>query len=202
MDWISRRSLMIAGFAMAATFATSFATYAAQDAADALVDVFETPGHVIVLRHALAPGKKGKSSRFDLADCGTQRNLSEEGREQSMAIGAWLRERLNGPVTVYTSQYCRCVDTADLMDVGPVVAHPALNALVDSDDRNAQKALKKFMGSLADTGTPAILVTHTSNISVMVGGLLAQGEGIVVKPSQDGSITSQGRLLFGMPRQY
>ena len=45
--------------------------------------------HLVVLRHAQAPGT-GDPSNFRLGDCSTQRNLSPEGREQAarnLAVG-------------------------------------------------------------------------------------------------------------------
>ena len=47
-------------------------------------------GHVLLLRHALAPGT-GDPPEFRLGECTTQRNLDERGRAQARAIGAWLR---------------------------------------------------------------------------------------------------------------
>ncbi len=41
---------------------------------------------LIFIRHAYAPGG-GDPENFDINNCGTQRNLSEEGREQAKKIG-------------------------------------------------------------------------------------------------------------------
>ncbi|MEC7645794.1 MAG: histidine phosphatase family protein, partial [Pseudomonadota bacterium] len=42
----------------------------------------EINADVLFLRHALAPGF-GDPANFSIHDCGTQRNLSRAGREQS-----------------------------------------------------------------------------------------------------------------------
>ena len=57
---------------------------------DAIVERLREPGAVLLIRHALAPGI-GDPADFRLGDCATQRNLSEEGRQQARAIGRWLR---------------------------------------------------------------------------------------------------------------
>ena len=46
---------------------------------------------VLMLRHALAPGT-GDPVGFELADCSTQRNLNNQGRQQARAWGALLRQ--------------------------------------------------------------------------------------------------------------
>ena len=44
-------------------------------------------GHIILMRHATAPGV-GDPPNFRLGDCATQRLLSEAGRRQAKAIGS------------------------------------------------------------------------------------------------------------------
>ena len=68
-------------------------------------------GHVALMRHAIAPGV-GDPAGFRLDDCTTQRKLSAQGRAQARAIGE--RFRANGITTaaVFSSQWCRCLDTA------------------------------------------------------------------------------------------
>ena len=44
-------------------------------------------GYVLLLRHSLAPGV-GDPENFKLGDCSTQRNLSQEGRDDASEIGS------------------------------------------------------------------------------------------------------------------
>ena len=56
-------------------------------------DAFEAlrrGGAIVLMRHAIAPGG-GDPPGFVLEDCATQRNLSDEGREQARRTGALLR---------------------------------------------------------------------------------------------------------------
>jgi len=85
-------------------------------------------GTVLLIRHALAPGI-GDPDGFRLDGCATQRSLSDEGRRQARAIGDWLQARGIGQARVYSSQWCRCLETAALLDLGPVTELPALNSL-------------------------------------------------------------------------
>ena len=99
-------------------------------------------GYVIYMRHGQTrrnelelEAKAREAGRFSLADCATQRNLSDEGIAEARAAGAEFR-RMNLPVARYlSSRYCRVVQTARMFadDIvysealtsdGPVVKQP------------------------------------------------------------------------------
>ena len=67
--------------------------------------------HLVLMRHTLAPGV-GDPANFRLGDCSTQRNLSKAGREQAARIGKRFRRAGLADTTVYSSQWCRCLETA------------------------------------------------------------------------------------------
>ena len=75
------------------------------------------PGYVVMMRHALAPGT-GDPADFRLGDCTTQRNLSDVGRSQAVRIGKAFRSHKTRIARVLSSQWCRCKDTARLMNLG------------------------------------------------------------------------------------
>ena len=54
-----------------------------------LINQLEDGGKLIFIRHAYAPGS-GDPNNFNLNDCSTQRNLSEEGKKQSKKIGKFF----------------------------------------------------------------------------------------------------------------
>jgi len=68
-------------------------------------------GYVLLMRHALAPGV-GDPENFRLDDCSTQRNLSEEGRQDAREIGQWLQRREVKIFRVESSRWCRAKETA------------------------------------------------------------------------------------------
>ena len=70
-------------------------------------------GNLIFIRHAYAPGG-GDPDNFDINDCSTQRNLSEEGRIQAKNIGNYFKENLIPIDRVITSEWCRCKETAQI----------------------------------------------------------------------------------------
>ena len=68
-------------------------------------------GYYVFIRHALAPGN-GDPVNFELEDCSTQRNLNQQGIDQSIRIGEEFRNKDIPISRVLTSQWCRCKDTA------------------------------------------------------------------------------------------
>lgn len=82
---------------------------------------------VLMMRHALAPGT-GDPGGFDLEDCSTQRNLNSVGREQARSWKPFLESRGIAEARVFSSQWCRCLDTAREMEMGEVTGWPALNS--------------------------------------------------------------------------
>lgn len=75
--------------------------------------------YVVLFRHATAPGT-GDPSNFTLNNCSTQRNLSPEGRVQAVRMGKAFKRRQIRVTRILSSQWCRCLDTATLMNVGSV----------------------------------------------------------------------------------
>ena len=84
------------------------------NASEALWSALRSGTHVAMMRHALAPGT-GDPGTFRLGDCATQRNLNDEGHRQAEAIGSRFRSKGIGTSRVYSSQWCRCLETARLL---------------------------------------------------------------------------------------
>ena len=166
---------------------TSLATGAGEDE---LTRMMYSGDHVLLVRHAYAPGT-GDPDEFRLGDCSTQRNLSDAGREQARAMGAWLRDRGIHSARLYSSQWCRCVETAELMGLGAVTPLPALNSFYERpQDRTPNlAALKDFLATLRPKEQPLILVTHQVTISALTGDFVASGEGVVVRVGRDGAVS-------------
>jgi hypothetical protein len=84
---------------------------------------------------------------------------------------------------VVSSPWCRCLDTAALVDVGPVQVEPAFaNAFVLRDRR---EALREAAGpSSRPWRGPGVLlvVTHGENIQALTGRTPATAELVVVAP--------------------
>ena len=136
-------------------------------------------GTVIFLRHALAPGS-GDPKNFDLDNCQTQRNLDEPGRQQAVAIGKRIAAAKFNLAGIYSSEWCRCLETARLLDLGAVTPFDGLNSFYQNHaPRDATLVkLKSMLANLPPDGAPVIMVTHyvtiqaVANIAVPSGGVV------------------------------
>ncbi|MDC3234454.1 histidine phosphatase family protein [Candidatus Puniceispirillum sp.] len=134
-------------------------------------------GTVIFLRHALAPGS-GDPKNFDLYDCQTQRNLDETGRRQARAIGKRIAAAKLIFAGIYSSEWCRCLETALLLELGAVTPFDGLNSFYQNHaPRDATLAkLNSKLTNLPPNGPPVIMITHyvtiqaVTNIAVPSGG--------------------------------
>ena len=146
-----------------------------------LVDRMKAGGHILMIRHAMAPGN-GDPSNFRIGDCKTQRNLDDSGRAQARKIGTWLRTRGIESARVYSSQWCRCLETADLIGLGPVHALRALNSFYEriQDREPTLRALNDFISRQPTDGHLIIFVTHFVTVGAMTGKSVSSGEGILL----------------------
>ena len=149
----------------------------------------------VLLRHGQTTSGIGDPPGFDLGRCSTQRNLSEDGRAASRALGGWFEQRSLRPEAVRSSAWCRCKDTADLAFGRHVVWAP-LNSTFD-DARRAEAAaigtaaLRSALASIP-AGRFEVWVTHQVNITALTGEFVQMGEGLLL----DAAAAVQGRSLF------
>jgi phosphohistidine phosphatase SixA len=160
----------------------------------ALWDALREGRAVALIRHALAPGT-GDPAGFRLDDCTTQRNLSDEGRAQARALGARFRANGITSAEVHSSQWCRSLETARLLALGPVQEFPALNSFfADRSSGSAQSAAIERFLEQGPAGVPRVLVTHQVNITALTGVFPSSGEIVVVAPDAEDGLAVLGRL--------
>jgi phosphohistidine phosphatase SixA len=140
-------------------------------------------GHVALIRHAETTPGVGDPPGWRLEDCATQRNLSPHGRAQAATLGAWFRERRIPVDRILTSAWCRCQDTAALMNVGAATVEPALANLFGNAPRAAAQsaALRQIVAGWPGPGT-LVMHSHGSTILAFAGVSPAQAEIVVLAP--------------------
>lgn len=153
------------------------------------------PGRVLMLRHANAPGM-GDPPNFKPGDCSTQRNLDAAGRAQAAKLGERLVKAGVARARVYSSQWCRCLETARLLQLGPVTELPALNSFYErTQDRDGNLAgLRAFLAELPVSGPPVVLVTHQVTISGFTGRGAVSGGGVVLELNASGAPAVLGEI--------
>lgn len=156
-------------------------------------DSIKSANHFVLLRHAIAPGT-GDPANFVVDECATQRNLSDAGRRQAKAIGQAFRAQGIDAANVFSSQWCRCLDTANLLSLGAVTPLPALNSFFRHYERKTAQiqALKAWLAQ-QDLTSPTVLVTHQVTITALTDVYPRSGEMIVVKRADSGDLTVVGQ---------
>ena len=141
--------------------------------------IAETGANVMFMRHALAPGY-GDPSHFDVNDCDTQRNLDATGRAQAKSLGKVLKQHQIRFDEIKSSQWCRCQETARLLNVGKVVPFTGLNSFFEehADREQTLRQLKSYLDALKPNER-VLLVTHQVVISA-VTGIYAPSGGVVL----------------------
>lgn len=137
----------------------------------------------------------GDPAGFSLGDCSTQRNLSDEGREDARRLGEALRAVGVREADVRSSQWCRCLETARLIAVGPVRTASYLNSFFagQGDESASTQALRAAVLQKLDSRRPTFFVTHQVNITALTGVFPAEGEAIFVRATAAGTIEVVGR---------
>lgn len=157
--------------------------------------------HALLMRHADAPGY-GDPKGYQLDQCATQRNLGDYGKKQSIAIGDWLKNQGITSATVISSPWCRCIDTAKLLNKGSVQISPALGSFFDdmSLEKQQTKELEKLIQAKLNENSkaPLILVTHHVNIQAYTGKVVSVGDMVLVKVNKNGQHLSH--QIYPSPR--
>jgi phosphohistidine phosphatase SixA len=158
-----------------------------------LASAMQDGQHVLLMRHADAPGY-GDPQGYQLNQCSTQRNLGERGRKQAQAIGEWLSKQGITKAQVYSSAWCRCLDTAALLNKGTVAKETALGSFFDdmSQSKKQTEDLAKLIQAerIKYPKAPIIMVTHHVNIESFTGKVLNSGDMILVKVNSSGQAVS------------
>ena len=153
--------------------------------------------HVALMRHTDAPGGVGDPPGFRLDDCATQRNLSAKGRADAARIGARLRSERIAVERIVSSPWCRCMDTATLLELGPVEAEPTFGNVVvlreQADVPDRRRACRhRQMDRERDPFCRDSRCEHLSSHWHSP----ASGEIVVVRSGSGGNTEPVGRLIF------
>ena len=155
---------------------------AASSASEQLWSLLQQGGQVVLMRHAATTPGSGDPPGMRLDDCGTQRNLSEEGRRHARRIGEEFRARKVPLGRILSSPWCRCLETARLAFGNAELSQPLSNLFGRPEQREAQvRAMEKIV-ALAPGGSNLILVSHGSTILALTGVSPGTGEMIVISP--------------------
>jgi phosphohistidine phosphatase SixA len=166
-----------------------------------LVTDMKKGGYVIVLRHGATNADQADTDPFHLDNIGSQRLLSEKGRDVAKRVGDSFRT-LGIPLgKVYSSEFNRAAETAQLMSGKSPATTPDLTegGLVVSPTENARraKALKALAAVVPEAGSNTLIVTHKPNILDAFGEdwfASKEGEASVFRPDGSNNLVLVARV--------
>ena len=126
------------------------------------------------------------------------RQLSENGRADAIAIGNAIRA-LGIPVgEVLASPYCRTMDTARLMKIGPVAASTDVMNLRAAEYFGGRAAIvtsaRRLLSTPPGSGVNRVIVAHGNVATAATPAYPDEGEGLVFKPAGSGDFDLVGRI--------
>jgi len=114
---------------------------------------------------------------------------------QSKEISELFKKNGIASAVVYSSQWCRCLETARLLNLGNVYQLSALNSFFKNfEQRDPQTILLSQWINTTPLDIPTILVSHQVNISALTGYSPSSGELVFVRREADGNVTIIGTI--------
>jgi broad specificity phosphatase PhoE len=189
------RTAALRSWWVAVLLACAWAAPTAALADEAMWKLLKGGGQVVLMRHAVTTPGVGDPEGMVLADCSTQRNLSDEGRTHARQIGEAFRARNVAVTQLYASPWCRSLETARLaFRKDPEIAPALGNLFGRSDPDGRQVAQLRALASRKPLSGNVVMVSHGSTILALTGVSPATGEMVVVTPQGGGKFTVVGRL--------
>jgi phosphohistidine phosphatase SixA len=162
------------------------------------VEAVQHGGYYIYFRHGATNRSEQDSDPTNLANCATQRNLTDEGRAQARAIGEAIRT-LNIPVgLVLSSEYCRAIEYSRLAfggsQIEPTLVLP--DPLTAEERRQNTDGLLRILASAPPSNTNVVMVSHSPNVKdALEVDLPVEGEAVILKPNPGSKPTPVMRIL-------
>jgi phosphohistidine phosphatase SixA len=154
-------------------------------------------GYVLYFRHAATRLDQQDQQPITLEDCATQRNLSDEGRDQAEAIGAAFKQAGIPVGQVLSSPFCRCLDTARIAFAKSQTSQALYFAIgLSKPERQAKgDALRALLSQAPTPGTNHVIVAHTANLEEAAGYWpKPEGTAILFRPDGKGGFSALGRI--------
>jgi phosphohistidine phosphatase SixA len=169
----------------------------------ALVDALRRGGYQIYFRHAATDWSQydqvSKAGDWTSCDPAKMRQLSESGRQTAAAIGDALRT-LGIPIgQVLASPYCRTVETARIMKLGPVTTTTDIMNMRVAQYFGGSSAIaertRRRLSMIPRPATNTVLVAHGNVLVTATEFYPQEAEAIVFRPQGNGTFAFVGRIL-------
>ena len=171
-------------------------------AGKALLEALLGGGHNLYFRHAATDWEQSdqvnEAGDWTSCDPKRMRQLSDSGRRTSQGVGEDMRA-LDIPVgAVFASPYCRTVETARLLGLGPVQTTTDVMNLRAADFFGGRDAIvaraRARLASAPEPGTNAVYVAHGNVAQAATEVYPGEGECLVFRPDGAGGFVFVGRV--------
>jgi len=151
------------------------------------VQKLQQGGFVILVRHSLAENTKRDTDFVNLENCEAQRNLTQAGKEQARVIGKYFKALKIPAGKIYSSFFCRCVDTANLAFGKPEKLLGLSSYMKESTEgkKHRVSVIRNLLGTPTPTMTNTIIVTHSNMLFEASGVRLGEGNAAVFLPGKN-----------------
>ena len=168
----------------------------------ALVESLRNGGFNIYFRHAATDWSQNdqvsKTDDWTSCDTGKMRQLSASGRETAGTVGEAIRA-LQIPIgQVFASPYCRTVETARNMKLGPVETTTDIMNMRVAEYFGGSSAIATRaqwrLSMLLQADTNTVLVAHGNVLVTATDVYPQEAEAIVFRPEGNGTWTFVARI--------
>lgn len=161
----------------------------------ALLKSLAEGGKVILMRHSSTEAAEMEVSMRLSGDCSQEQNLSEDGRAEAALIAKSFQAHGIHIEKVYSSEYCRARETAEIAFGGSEAWHALNLAETMSTDDAAFLMLdvQEKMGDFAGKGV-MVLISHRSNINTITFQQTEPSNMVILQPDGVGNTEVLGVL--------
>ncbi len=165
--------------------------------ANNLLAALKQGGNVIVVATAKYDWSSRAEFRNEPTDCSNRTVLAETGKKQARLIGDGFEKHKIPIEKVLTSEFCRCVETAQIA-FGRAELSDKLNTVrgITGDERRRRmESLRRMVSKPPRAGTNVVLISHRSNINkALLNTSPIWGEASVYRPDGSGGTELIGRV--------
>ncbi len=131
-----------------------------------IIKLLQKGGYILYIRHTTTDHSQQDKDLSDLTNCALQRNLSPQGITESKIIGSALKSLDIEVDGIYTSPYCRCVDTAKIAfgRYNIIYDMRATLAVNQKESTRIINVLEKQLSRTPKPGFNTVLVSHSTNL--------------------------------------
>ena len=194
-------------FSLLLVFALSSEPAAAEEATPTLTDetlvlALRGGGYNLYFRHVATDWSQQDDVReagdWLSCDSSRMRQLSGAGREAARSIGKAIRSLAIPVGKVLASPYCRTLETARLMQFGPVEPTTAVMNLRSAEYFGGRAAIvataQALLATLPEPGTNTVIVAHGNVAQAATPVYPGEGDGIVFQPDGAGGFQYIGQI--------